>query len=516
MIQAKHKWILEELKDLKKKGLISKPRKRSSKGYARFPIKWSIEGNFKDYGIEEVGVVHRAYATYSVGDLGGIILIDMQTREKAKQNQLKRTLEFPEYVSYRKYLTDFYGKMLLDFCLIELSKEKTENASKQKLWELYNQFREIYTKYEFYNGIWFIISDDLIEIIKNKLAGYNLDAEEKEILFTCAIQTFSNREKIDVLTAAKEILSDEKSKNLTKENNLEGFKKLPQYEILKKLTDEYKWIPFGHVGPELFDEQHYFLELKKLIDINLSEELKKAQDFYLDIQEKQDQIYRKYKIDQETKRLIHDFHLLCIMQDDRKELISRSHINWVNNLMAKIGKLFNYTGLQAADLYPDEIENALFHNIIGTNFTEKENASEKKVSITEPDGYTTYFDDDAQEFLNVILGYEDKKEIKGNIASRGFAKGRVKVLKDASEGYKMEKGDILVTTMTTPDFLPYMEKAAAVITDEGGVTCHAAIVSREFGIPCIVGTDNATEVLKDGDLVEVDAINGKIKKISEA
>jgi pyruvate, water dikinase len=64
--------------------------------------------------------------------------------------------------------------------------------------------------------------------------------------------------------------------------------------------------------------------------------------------------------------------------------------------------------------------------------------------------------------------------------------------------------------MTTPDYLPAMYKAGAIVTDEGGVTCHAAIVSREFDIPCIVGTQNATSILKDGDQVTVDAMNGKV------
>ena len=62
----------------------------------------------------------------------------------------------------------------------------------------------------------------------------------------------------------------------------------------------------------------------------------------------------------------------------------------------------------------------------------------------------------------------------------------------------MEKGNILVTTMTNPDYVPYMKMAGAIVTDKGGVTCHAAIVSRELGIPCVVGAENATEVMNTG------------------
>ena len=70
--------------------------------------------------------------------------------------------------------------------------------------------------------------------------------------------------------------------------------------------------------------------------------------------------------------------------------------------------------------------------------------------------------------------------------------------------------------MTRPEFVPLMKKALAVVTDEGGITCHAAIVSRELRIPCITGTKNATRILKDGDLIEVDADNGVVKIIKRA
>lgn len=76
-----------------------------------------------------------------------------------------------------------------------------------------------------------------------------------------------------------------------------------------------------------------------------------------------------------------------------------------------------------------------------------------------------------------------------------------------------KEGEILVTPMTTPDFVIIMRKAAAIVTDEGGLSCHAAIVSRELNVPCIIGTKHATQLLKDGDMVEVDAENGEVNKL---
>jgi len=77
----------------------------------------------------------------------------------------------------------------------------------------------------------------------------------------------------------------------------------------------------------------------------------------------------------------------------------------------------------------------------------------------------------------------------------------------------MKDGDILVAPMTSPDFIVAMRKASAIITDEGGMTSHAAIVSRELGIPCIVQTRIATKVLKDNDMVEIDLEKGVVRKV---
>ncbi|WP_456468323.1 pyruvate, water dikinase [Archaeoglobus sp.] len=103
---------------------------------------------------------------------------------------------------------------------------------------------------------------------------------------------------------------------------------------------------------------------------------------------------------------------------------------------------------------------------------------------------------------------EGKILIKGLGASPGIATGRVKVIFSEKEIFKVQEGDILVTTMTTPDMVPAMKRAAAIVTDEGGMTCHAAIVSRELGVPAVVGTKEATKVLKDGMIVTVDGEKG--------
>ncbi len=102
-------------------------------------------------------------------------------------------------------------------------------------------------------------------------------------------------------------------------------------------------------------------------------------------------------------------------------------------------------------------------------------------------------------------------ELKGAVAFKGIVSGIVKIVMSADEIDKVERGDVLVAPTTAPSFIFGMEKAAAFVTDEGGITSHAAIVSREMKKPCIIGTKIATKVLKDGDLVEVDAEKGIVK-----
>ncbi|MDZ4170966.1 MAG: phosphoenolpyruvate synthase [Methanobacteriaceae archaeon] len=99
---------------------------------------------------------------------------------------------------------------------------------------------------------------------------------------------------------------------------------------------------------------------------------------------------------------------------------------------------------------------------------------------------------------------------KGLGASPGMAFGAVKIITKPDELDKIQNGDVLVTVMTTPDMVPAMKRASGIITDEGGVTCHAAIVSRELGIPCVVGTSDATRILEENQIVTLDGHKGII------
>lgn len=113
--------------------------------------------------------------------------------------------------------------------------------------------------------------------------------------------------------------------------------------------------------------------------------------------------------------------------------------------------------------------------------------------------------------FNLLFTEEKTREIRGSVASRGIASGKVVIVRGVKDLHKVQKGDVLVAVTTHPDYVPAMRKSVAIVTDEGGITSHAAIVSREFGIPCIVGTKYSTSILKDGDVVEVNAVDGLVK-----
>ena len=132
--------------------------------------------------------------------------------------------------------------------------------------------------------------------------------------------------------------------------------------------------------------------------------------------------------------------------------------------------------------------------------------------------------DDIKKIREIKDFFKDKKiaiidsnEIKGSVAYKvkGRIKGRVKIVKNPKKKINIRKGTILVAIQTTPDFIPIIKKFSAIVVDEGGITSHAAIISREFRIPCIIGTKIATRTLKDKDLVEVDTNKGIVKIIEK-
>ena len=102
--------------------------------------------------------------------------------------------------------------------------------------------------------------------------------------------------------------------------------------------------------------------------------------------------------------------------------------------------------------------------------------------------------------------------VKGSAACFGVVTGVARKIDSPHQLDQVQQGDILVTRMTTPDFIPVFSKLAGIVTDQGGATCHAAIISREYNLPCVVGTKIATYQIKSGDVITVDGGNGMVYK----
>lgn len=134
----------------------------------------------------------------------------------------------------------------------------------------------------------------------------------------------------------------------------------------------------------------------------------------------------------------------------------------------------------------------------------------KKLYIVQSRPVTTLVREVHKEETVVDKAKAGKFILDGLAASPGVASGPVKIISKASEINRVKEGDVLVAVMTNPDYVPAMKRACAILTDQGGRTSHAAIVSRELGVPAVVGSLHATKILKDGEIITVDGSDGKV------
>jgi phosphoenolpyruvate synthase/pyruvate phosphate dikinase len=191
------------------------------------------------------------------------------------------------------------------------------------------------------------------------------------------------------------------------------------------------------------------------------------------------------------------------LHDLRKELQMKS--SYAFHKMIKIISKKNKIPIEDLDwLMPDELFNLDLSKI----------KERQKCMFFEVDKeIKLYYGEEAIKKGNELMQFNMDDFVKGRCAFPGKVSGIARVCKGVQEAAKIKKGEILITGMTMPDYVPYMKIASAIVTNEGGITCHAAIISRELQIPCVVGTVHATEIFKTGDLIEVDANKGVVRKI---
>jgi len=294
--------------------------------------------------------------------------------------------------------------------------------------------------------------------------------------------------------------------------------KADQEELLKQHQKSFFWIQNDWSNLIILDIPFFKRRLEALSNLGKGSIKRRADElinYNSKIKDNKIELFDLYKISDELKNFLYFFSRMSIWRDERKRMVLQQ--NYYYHLCAKqFSARTNIPVEEITFLFPDEIVDN--HLLFSEEF-------KKALSFRAKQCF--YYVDTLGETV-VLIGdnYVEFKKLledvfngqftglKGMIAQPGKALGRVKVINVPGEFEKMKQGDILVAPMTRPEYLPLMKIAGAIVTDEGGVTCHAAIVSRELGIPCIIGTQVATEVLKDGDEVEVDANLGVIRKIS--
>lgn len=303
--------------------------------------------------------------------------------------------------------------------------------------------------------------------------------------------------------------------NLTK-NILRKTKKI-DYQVLianqqvKKHIKRYYWIKRNSFidGGRDYDLDDVAKEMKKIIKQGSDKVIRKNKE-YLRNRARIKKYIRQYKFNKEIKTLSVLIGLFGKWQDLRKEnSLMVSHLS--NKYLEEIA---------SRKKVKKDIIAYLDYSETGDLFNKKINLAaverRRRGSLFVFKGESLAISCDEQILDLVIDKIINKKtasdEIKGTIASPGLARGGAVIVRSIKSLKRVKRGNILIATMTRPEHMMAIRKAAAIVTDDGGITCHAAIVSRELGIPCIIGTKIATRVLKDGDLVEVDATKGIVRK----
>lgn len=300
---------------------------------------------------------------------------------------------------------------------------------------------------------------------------------------------------------------------------LSFYKNISQ-NILKDTAEKFNWIMMGWDGSSQLTENHLFQEIKKAKtkkSIVRRKEISEIKNFLNLIKRKRLELTKKYKLS--FKKLEPYFYLLdtfILFHDWRKEAQMRCN-QIIFPVLQEMNRRFGVTYQDLLRYFPEEIQTlCLFGRQISSHMIKKRR--EGITFVIRKGKIRQFFGRKAKEILEKlvlkVIKAKQTLEVFGITANKGKVRGRARVVKSAKEVCRLiKKGEILITSMTTIDYLPAIHHAAAIVTDDGGITCHAAIVSRELNKPCVVGTKISTQVFKTGDLVEVDANKGIVRKI---
>jgi phosphohistidine swiveling domain-containing protein len=275
---------------------------------------------------------------------------------------------------------------------------------------------------------------------------------------------------------------------------------------------EFFWIRNNYVKDHIEGVEQFKERLQKLKTIDCDSKIQEIRSLAVEHRRDKEALISKLDLPQEIVTLLEITDDFNAWQDERKKgTFWATH--YFSILLEEFSKRTKYSIDQLKYVFPPEMQDVLSEKVDSEELNRR---IEYCMIVWTLDHYDVTTDIKFIEKLDRIGTGEAlvTHEVRGFTASRGKVNGRVKILVSADETGKIEEGDVLVAVMTRPDYLPAMQKAAAFVTDEGGITCHAAIVAREMKKPCIIGTKIATKTFKDGDMVEVDAERGIVRIIN--
>ena len=292
------------------------------------------------------------------------------------------------------------------------------------------------------------------------------------------------------------------------------------YQELEKHAEKYAWVYYVYMGPAFRVNDFYgFVQDYLRKNIDPAGKLAGLKEKKVRIKILKEQYIKELEPDKFNEYILRVAGKVVWAKPRRKDYQSQAYYH-AEKLLREIARRLYITLDQVRSLPYELIGRALKGEEVDLNIANE--IRKKHACLPEGDGVVDLIGAEVDEFVTNFVK-EDEEEISGDItefkgvsACAGRVKGVVKVINLPDEMAKMEYGNILVSVGTMPSLVPAMKKAAAIITNEGGLTCHAAIVSRELNIPCVVGTKIATGVLQDGDVVEIDAGKGEIKILKKS
>lgn len=387
--------------------------------------------------------------------------------------------------------------------------KNTKELSDQELAKAIASIRQWVHHVVVFDQFGWIAEDYWTPLMKNILAkklGLNPGSEKyNEVLFA--------------LTKPEQISTTLKEKRAVLEQSIKiKNKKTPVDKAARTLAKQFGWMPIFAFGKP-WQADHYAEELKNLMKSKLDVLEKQYEQLcnYKTIRNKDiSKIVKEYKIDKKDLQIFIDFGLALDGRNEAEYFVSFAG-KFLMPLLEEARIRLYLSPKQLREL----TEKELLDSLRGKQSLEKILAKKGKYVGWGYDELMKKRIDfssvEAEKLFNYIESYvkpvQGGDESKGTCASPGKARGKIRIVAYTNQNEKVKNGDIMVSYATCVDNLPAMKRAGAIITEVGGLTCHAAVVSREFGIPCIVALKNAMTNLKDGDMVEVDANKGIVRKI---